>query len=98
MSQFYTDESRENETYALPDAETFYAKAGEWAHDKNGERCDVETYGMDHDRCGEPVDGQDLNSAGWYWLACLPGCLPDSDPHGPFETEEEAIEDAREDF
>jgi hypothetical protein len=90
MSQFYTDESRALETYALPDAETFYAKAGEWAHDKNGERCDVET-----DDDGKPLPDQDLNSAGWYWWACLPGCLPDSDPHGPFETEEEAIEDAR---
>lgn len=33
---------------------------------------------------------------GWYWWPCFPGCLPDGDPIGPFETEEEAIEDARE--
>jgi len=33
---------------------------------------------------------------GYYWHSCFPGCLPDSDPIGPFETEEEAIEDARE--
>ncbi len=26
---------------------------------------------------------------------CFPGCLPDSDPIGPFPTEEEALEDAR---
>lgn len=32
--------------------------------------------------------------AGWYWWACFPGCMPDGDPSGPFETEEEAIEDA----
>lgn len=32
--------------------------------------------------------------AGWYWWACLPGCLPDSDPFGPFETEKEAVKDA----
>ena len=33
---------------------------------------------------------------GWYWHACFPGCLPDSDPMGPFETEQEAIDDAQE--
>lgn len=45
---------------------------------------------------GEQVDefGEAL-PAGWYWWACLPGCLPDSDPHGPFDTEEEALADAQ---
>ena len=32
---------------------------------------------------------------GWYWWACLPGCLPDGEPSGPFESEEEAIKDAQ---
>jgi hypothetical protein len=32
--------------------------------------------------------------AGWYWWACFPGCLPDGEPAGPFETEEAAIEAA----
>ena len=30
---------------------------------------------------------------GWYWQACFPGCLPDSEPFGPFETEAEALAD-----
>ena len=34
--------------------------------------------------------------AGWYWWACFPGCMPDGDPMGPFESEEAAIENARE--
>jgi hypothetical protein len=33
---------------------------------------------------------------GWYWWACFPNCLPDSDPHGPFASEQAALEDARE--
>jgi hypothetical protein len=34
--------------------------------------------------------------AGWYWWACFPGCLPDSEfPNGPFATEAEAIADAQ---
>lgn len=32
---------------------------------------------------------------GWYWWACFPGCLPDGEPYGPFETYEEAIKDAQ---
>lgn len=32
--------------------------------------------------------------AGFYWWACSPGCLPDSEATGPFGTELEAIEDA----
>jgi len=32
---------------------------------------------------------------GWYYWFCLPGCLPDSDPIGPFDSEQEAIADAQ---
>ena len=32
--------------------------------------------------------------SGWYWHSCFPGCLPDSDRSGPFESEQEAIKDA----
>ena len=39
-------------------------------------------------------DGETL-PAGWYWWPCFPGCLPDSDPTGPFDTEGEALADAR---
>lgn len=35
------------------------------------------------------------NVTGWYWRACFPGYLPDGDPIGPFETENEAIQDAQ---
>lgn len=37
-------------------------------------------------------------SRGWYWWACLPGCLPDSDPEGPFDSEEAALADAQDQF
>jgi hypothetical protein len=33
---------------------------------------------------------------GWYWWSCFPGCIPDGEPSGPFESEEKAIEDLRE--
>lgn len=31
---------------------------------------------------------------GWYWWPCFPGCLPDGDPVGPFDTERDAVLDA----
>lgn len=39
---------------------------------------------------GEPYE------TGWYWWACWPGCIPDGDPMGPYATEQEAIEYAKE--
>ena len=31
----------------------------------------------------------------WFWWACFPDCLPDSDePNGPFYSEDEALKDA----
>ena len=31
---------------------------------------------------------------GYYWWPCFPGCMPDGEPNGPWETEAEAMEDA----
>lgn len=53
---------------------------------------------------GMPRDPEDWDSddseqnepAGWYWYACFPGCLPDSDPSGPFATSTQAMYDADE--
>lgn len=39
-------------------------------------------------------DGEPLPN-GWYWWSCLPGCLPDSEPNGPFETRAEAVADSQ---
>jgi len=57
---------------------------------------DVETFyvdGTDPDEVNE--DGEPLE-AGFYWWPCFPGCLPDGDPIGPYDTEEEAVEAAQE--
>lgn len=37
-----------------------------------------------------------LDRTGWYWWACFPGCLPDGDPNGPFDTERGALLDVYE--
>jgi hypothetical protein len=46
------------------------------------------------DALGLPDDTEPADRVGWYWWSCFPGCLPDGDPVGPFETEEEAVQDA----
>ena len=82
MSQFYTDPKRESDPYALPDGEVFKVTRKEMRADGK-ESC---WYIEEDRRWREP---------GWYYWYCLPGCLPDSEPRGPFASEDLAIEDAR---
>ena len=42
---------------------------------------------------GHWVRGE-TDEPGWYWWPCFPGCLPDGDAVGPFETERDAVIDA----
>jgi hypothetical protein len=77
--QFYIDVRRVTEEHALPDAETFYVD-----YDQNAEA-------LPEDMQGLPGS----ETIGWYWWACTPGCLPDSDPYGPFDSITDAINDAR---
>lgn len=81
MSQAYSDPERENDPYALPDVEVFYMD------DSDCEECNTEDTAVGlTERPYTP---------GWYYWYCFPGCLPDSDPIGPFDTEDEAIADAQ---
>ncbi len=43
----------------------------------------------------EPDGETETRGAGWYWWPCFPGCLPDGEAAGPFDTEAEALADAR---
>jgi len=72
--QAYSDPSREDDLYALPDVEVFH---------------------VPYDYQPEPEPGTDPYEKGWYWWSCLPGCLPDSDPIGPFATASDALTDAQ---
>ena len=46
----------------------------------------------------EPSEAGEIepSEAGFYYWYCFPGCMPDSEATGPFATEDEALEDARE--
>ncbi len=48
--------------------------------------------------CERPVSWEQLRPTGkaawWFWY-CLPGCMPDSTPFGPYDTEAEAEQAVR---
>lgn len=46
-----------------------------------------------YDKINAIIDEIDLDA--WYWWSCFPGCLPDSDPIGPFGTSADAYHNAQ---
>lgn len=60
------------------------------ADDYNLEVFHSSDYGLTHQIS---VEGTHYAS-GYYWWPCSPGCLPDSDPIGPFKTYRDALLDA----
>jgi len=108
MAFHYSDPARESLPYALPNVEVYQAAAfnvycescdltyqayipigagwidvrpvcPECAHEQRSQFHDFVT------PIADPV---------WFWQACYPGCLPDGDAIGPFETQAAAIDDA----
>jgi hypothetical protein len=67
----------------LPDVEVFYVTRG-----ASGLGCVGEMI-IDDNKTDEPLE------QGFYYWSCFTGCLPDSDPIGPFDTQEEALADAQ---
>lgn len=101
MSQHYSNPARQTDAYSLPDVETFTA-----AYDYCPECQSLvfspkgrATTGKGNPWLGACHDCDDrivqLRQFGWFWWSCFPGCLPDSEPMGPFDTEAEALADAR---
>ena len=86
MSQHYSDPERRDDPHALPDVEVFHC---DYVIDR-AKSPDMTERLTDEDRYEKP--GSEV--IGWYWWTCLPGCLPDSDPVGPFKNEKLAIADA----
>lgn len=57
---------------------------------------DVEVFRLDAMEA-KRVTGSNRAGAGFYYWYCLPGCLPDSDAIGPFDSEADALDDALDD-
>lgn len=90
MPHIYSDPSREHDEHALPNIEIYQVTPGEVVNDFELAQNDDGSY---YDALGFPADPAELS--GWYWRACFPGCMPDSEANGPFDTEADAIADAQ---
>lgn len=85
--QAYSNPKCESDPYSLPDIEVFYVS-----------KQDAARLVADAIAQGGHIDTDPeipISESGWYWWACLPGCLPDSDANGPFATSAEALADAQ---
>lgn len=96
--RIYSDPSRSTETYTMPDVEVWYHEH----QAKNLRRQNPNEGNGPHDYCVFPSETDpdqaypECYGTGFYFWYCMPGCLPDSEPFGPYETEEEAISAAQE--
>lgn len=60
---------------------------------------DCEVFYIDEkERATHASYGNDPGEPGWYYWYRFPGCLPDSDPIGPYDTAQEAVDAARMDY
>jgi len=96
----YSDPSREDDDYALPDIEVWsdrvsivHCRCGDYETAFDHAHVEDAVYCPSCEREAESVEDTD-REAWFYWL-CFPGCLPDGGLNGPFETEAEALADAR---
>lgn len=92
MATHYSNPKRESDPYALPDLETFETEYAECPSCGVTLTPDRGSFVCDECAAVEPDDVK----TGWFYWYCFPGCLPDSDPVGPFDSEDEALENARE--
>lgn len=92
MSQAYSNPDREHEPHALPDIEVFkrfYINCS-----KCGSVLLTDSGYYSCSEC-ERMGNTERTEQGWFYWFCFPGCLPDSDPNGPFPTKAEALADAQ---
>jgi len=88
----YSDPKRASDKYALSDVEVFYMSADAIASVFADNGIDPTD-----DRARENSDIR-YTGPGWYYWFCFPGCMPDSEPSGPFATADLAIADMRENY
>lgn len=104
MPQAYSDPSRESDEHSLPDIEVFQRTAEECALDdedlvfeymKRREFRMANMNGRDSQAMVDAIIEEEGIRGGWFWQACFPGCLPDGDAVGPFDSYAEALADAQ---
>ncbi len=56
----------------------------------------IDANGMTCPECNADCEGSHDDERGWFYWTCAPGCLPEGDASGPYETETAALEQATE--
>lgn len=106
MSQAYSNPDRESDPHALPDLEIFQLTAREVAEQNEdmiyeySKRHEFRLSGMNgrtRDKMFDAMIEDEGITGGWFYWYCLPGCMPDSEAIGPYDTEQDALNAARED-
>ncbi len=104
MTQHYSDPSREDDAYALPDIEVFELTAREAAEQDDeliseyAERFPLfHLNSLDREAMFDAILEERQITGGWFWWSCFPGCLPQGPAIGPFATHAEALADAQSD-
>lgn len=104
--QAFSDPDREDDDHALPDLEIFQLTARECAERDEDM---VHQYMKLHEfrlaamnssvreAMFERMIDAECITGGWFYWYCLPGCMPDSDAIGPFETAAAARKAAQDD-
>jgi hypothetical protein len=99
--QHYSDPSRENDPYALPDIETFQLTAREVAEQDEDM---IHEYMRDNrfrlanmnsrarDAMFDAMIEDNGIEGGWFYCYCFfPGCMPSGPPIGPYKTQADAL-------
>lgn len=103
MPYSYSDPTREQDRFALPDVEVTQFTAEEAVEMMDeGILSDYRKRfpfagfnSRDRQRMVDAIIAEEGIEGGWFWAFCFPGCLPDSDWIGPFPTRDAAEQDAR---
>ena len=93
MSYHYSDPARASDPHAQPDFEVFHTYFGECGCDAPCGFADTMGAAIECAECG---DGYRTADSGYFYAFGFAGRLWDSEPVGPFCTEAEAVEAARE--
>jgi hypothetical protein len=105
MAQFYSDPSREGDKWSLPDCEVFQLTAREVAERDEDlihqymRRHEFRLASMNsatREKMFDAMIEDEGIEGGWFYWFCLPGCMPDSEPFGPYKTRDDAVAAARE--
>jgi hypothetical protein len=100
MTSFYSTPARAADPHALPDCEVFQLTAEEaavldedtvWEYSRRHEFRLASMNSRIREQMIDAIIANEGIEGGWFYWHCLPGCLPDSPPIGPFATHHLAI-------